>query len=154
MAARAKGVTTPDLDQLEDFDAYLQKAKSSPTFCAAYEDEQELHRLLDGLVALRKDLGLNQTAVAERMGVRQPTVSGFETEASDPRMSTLQRYARAVEARLRFVIELPADCDWVSASITTYGSAASSANGAPHAAVRSGTLARRWDRHTDYERAA
>jgi transcriptional regulator with XRE-family HTH domain len=154
MAARAKGVTTPDLDQLDDFDTYLEKAKASPSFRVGYEDEHELHRLLDSLVALRKALGLNQTAVAHRMGVRQPTISGFETEASDPRVSTLQRYARAVEARLRFVIEMPADYDWVSRSVSTYGSSANRTNSAPRAAVRSGNLARRWDRRTDYERAA
>lgn len=55
-------------------------------------------RLVADLVVRRKDLGLTQTQVAERMGVKQPTVSGFETEESDPRLSTLQRYARAVNA--------------------------------------------------------
>lgn len=39
--------------------------------------------------------------------MRQPTVSGFEKEPSDPKLSTLQRYARALDARLRLVLEVP-----------------------------------------------
>jgi transcriptional regulator with XRE-family HTH domain len=64
-----------------------------------------LHGLLDTLVARRRDLGLTQKQVADRMGVRQPAVSGFETESSDPKISTVQRYARAVNAYVRFAVE-------------------------------------------------
>ncbi len=92
-------------DQFEDeFGPYVEGAKRDPAFRAAFEDAEDLHHTLDSLVALRKALGLSQKAVAERMGVRQPTVSGFETEGSDPRVSTLQRYARAVDARLRLIV--------------------------------------------------
>ncbi len=43
------------------------------------------------------------------MGVRQPTVSGFEKGSSDPRLSTVQRYARALDARVRLVLEIPSE---------------------------------------------
>ena len=115
-AADEKKVTLPP----DGFTAYLSDAKNNPEFRAAYEDAQELQRLIDGLVKCRKALHLSQTEVAERMGVRQPTVSGFETERSDPRLSTLQRYARAVEARLRIRMEMPAHCDWVSQTRVKY----------------------------------
>jgi DNA-binding XRE family transcriptional regulator len=88
----------------DEFRPYLEEAKRDPGFRAAFEDADDLHRTLDRLVALRKAKGLSQKEVAERMGVRQPTVSGFETEGSDPRLSTLQRYARAVDARLRLIV--------------------------------------------------
>lgn len=123
-----RSVAKPAQDQFEDeLDLFVEESKQDPAFRAAYEDSEELHRLLDTLIGLRRAHGLSQTAVAQRMNVRQPTISGFETEGSDPRLSTLQRYARAVHARLRLRVDLPAECDWVSPSTVTYvdGSAAS-----------------------------
>lgn len=73
---------------------------------AIAEDMDQREALIDDLTRRRRSLGLNQTVVAKRMGVGQSTVSEFENEATDPRLSTLQRYARAVDAcvsvRLRF----------------------------------------------------
>ncbi len=48
-------------------------------------------------IALRKHCQLGQVEVAKLHGVRQPTVSGFK--GTDPKLSTLQRYARALDAR-------------------------------------------------------
>lgn len=104
----------------DEFGPDLEEAKNDPEFRAAFEDADELQRLIDTLVHHRKALGLSQKDVAVRMGVRQPTISGFENEGSDPRISTLQRYARAVEARLRLRIQVPSECDWVSNSMSTY----------------------------------
>lgn len=104
----------------DDFDSYLQEAQQNPEFRAAFEDAQGRNRLLDSLVKLRRILRLTQKQVADRMGVRQPTVAGFEKESSDPKLSTVQRYARAVEAQLTFSLAMPADCDWVSPASRAY----------------------------------
>ncbi|AFJ34724.1 helix-turn-helix domain-containing protein [Mycobacterium sp. MOTT36Y] len=104
----------------DDLERYIEETSDAdPGFKVALEDAEELQRLLDTLITLRRERHLSQTDVAERMGVRQPTVSGFEKQ-SDPRMSTLQRYARAVEARLRFVVENPSTCGWVSPGTQAY----------------------------------
>ena len=143
MSSRDSKVAMTHSAKFEDeFEATLEKAKQDPAFRAAYEDAQERHGILDKLVGLRRALGLSQTTLAARMGVRQPTVSGFETEDSDPRLSTLQRYARAVQARLRLVLTIPADCDWISASTSAY--MAATQEGSPSATVRSGNLAEAW----------
>lgn len=60
--------------------------------------------LLKSLVALRKKHRLSQAVVAERMGVSQPTVAGFERYDANPTLSTIRRYALAVGARLRTVV--------------------------------------------------
>jgi transcriptional regulator with XRE-family HTH domain len=83
-----------------NFDDFLARALRNPEVRAAYEDSQSRHRLVDALVRMRHRLGMTQTQVARRMGVKQPSISGFETEGSDPRLSTLQRYARSVDAVL------------------------------------------------------
>ena len=57
-------------------------------------------RLLEGLVRLRKEHKLSQQTVAERMGVSQPTVAAFERYDANPTVSSIIRYAMAVNALL------------------------------------------------------
>lgn len=99
------------MDQAEAtaFDKYLGERLQDAEVRAGYEDHKMHQEVIDTLVRTRKDLGLSQTEVARRMGVSQATVSGFETEMSDPRLSSLQRYARAVGARLVVTVEPPVD---------------------------------------------
>jgi DNA-binding XRE family transcriptional regulator len=59
---------------------------------------------LAALVKVRKDRGLTQEDVAARLGVTQPTVAAFERQESDPKLSTLRRYAQAVEALVTYVV--------------------------------------------------
>jgi len=63
--------------------------------------------LLDELVARRRAVGLSQGEVAERMGTSQPAVARLEAGQVDARVSTLQRYADAVGARLRLGLDRP-----------------------------------------------
>ena len=57
-------------------------------------------RMMRSLIELRKKHRLSQATVAERMGVSQPTVAGLERYDANPTLSTVLRYAVAVEARL------------------------------------------------------
>ena len=65
-------------------------------------------RLLEGLVRLRKEHKLSQQTVAERMGVSQPTVAAFERYDANPTVSSIIRYAMAVNAILD--IKVVDDC--------------------------------------------
>ena len=65
-------------------------------------------RLLEDLVSLRKEHKLSQQTVAERMGVSQPTVAAFERYDANPTMSSIIRYAMAVDALLD--IKVVDDC--------------------------------------------
>ena len=135
-------VRSEDTYEDDDFDAYLEAALKDPEYRAAYEDANARGRLLDSLVHLRKAMGLTQTEVARRMGVRQPMVSGLENEGSDPRLSTLQRYARAVETRLQVVATRPPNCDWLVRRPSGYSSATPVV--AAEATVHRGGVAKTW----------
>lgn len=87
-------------DESDDLDAHLASRLSDPRFRAAYEDAQTRSGLLAACVAHRKALDLSQAAVADLMGTTQSAVSEFESGGTDPRLSTLQRYARAIRSRL------------------------------------------------------
>ena len=65
-------------------------------------------RLLEDLVRLRKEHKLSQQTVAERMGVSQPTVAAFERYDANPTVSSIIRYAMAVNALLD--IKVVDDC--------------------------------------------
>ena len=111
----------------DDLDTYIRESvDQSPAFRAAFEDAEARQRLLDTLVSCRKAQDLTQRDLATRMGVGQSTVGGFETEDADPRLGTLQRYARAVGGRLRVSVVTASHTDWLRSEPTSYTEAASS----------------------------
>ena len=64
------------------------------------------HRVMRSeLTLLRREAGLSQGDVAERMGVTQQAVSKFERYDSDPKLSTVRRYANAVGALVAHRVE-------------------------------------------------
>jgi transcriptional regulator with XRE-family HTH domain len=63
--------------------------------------EQDHWKMVNELIELRKKHKLSQADVAASMGVTQPAVSQFESDDSNPTLSTIRRYAMAVGARLK-----------------------------------------------------
>lgn len=71
------------------------ESMQDPEYQAAYEAEEALERLQTTLQDWRVDAGLTSAQVAERMGVKPPTVSRMEKNATKMSYETLIRYARA-----------------------------------------------------------
>lgn len=88
----------------DDLDEYIEERSADPEFRSALEDEEERARLLQTLVQRRQTLALNQAEVAARMKTTQSAVSDLERGTVDHRITTVQRYARAVECELRFAL--------------------------------------------------
>lgn len=59
------------------------------------ELDGEVSGIADLVVELRKDAGLTQAALAERLETKQPVVSRWESGHDEPRLSTLRRIADA-----------------------------------------------------------
>jgi len=72
-----------------------------PGFSSPADD---LDELLEQLVERRRSLGLSQTEVAARMGTSQSALARLESGQSDTRMSTLTRYAAALDTQLGFAL--------------------------------------------------
>lgn len=53
------------------------------------------------LIRIREGLGWSQRELAARMGVTQQAIHKFEQYDNDPRLSTIRRYANAVQAVIR-----------------------------------------------------
>ena len=73
---------------------------SDPDVLAEQEDFDVFADLILALVQRRKKLGLTQSDVAKAMGTKQSAVSAIESSTANPTRRRLQRYARAVGARL------------------------------------------------------
>lgn len=71
-----------------------------PLLPGFHEMARRRRELLDGLVARRVAAGLTQTEVAARMGTSQSSVARLESGTVDARLSTLERYADVVGARI------------------------------------------------------
>lgn len=68
------------------------------------EDAELRQELFNSLVEYRKQSSLTQVQVAALMGIGQPTISEFESGKVTPRLSTLQKYARALGLKLEISI--------------------------------------------------
>lgn len=86
------------------------RALSRSTVRTEYERiEREEMPLLDMVLAARREAGLSQAQIAERMGTSVPAVSRLEkalvTGKPSPSIATLQKYAAAIgkQVEVRFV---------------------------------------------------
>lgn len=85
----------PGLEALGEMDAVEARA---------FEDATRRMDVLRDLVTWRKQCRLSQQVVAEWMDTTQSAVSELESGRIDPRLSTLQRYARALGKELHVMI--------------------------------------------------
>jgi len=86
------------------FDNLLSGRLEDPVFRAGFEDARARRELIDELVRLRTELEIKQKRLAKQMSVTQSTVSQFEN-STDARVSTLQRYARAIGYKITFELD-------------------------------------------------
>lgn len=87
--------------------SFQSESATDPAFKAALEEAELRRCLLVALVRARRQASLTQQTVASRMGTTQSAVSELEGVSGDPRLSTLQRYARAVGKRVDVVLATP-----------------------------------------------
>jgi len=93
-----------DLDQGPDLlnELIEDGARQDAAFPAMVDAAYGRHVLMRRLGELRREAGLSQTAVAARMGTSQAQLARLEMAESDPRMSTLDRFAIALGYRLEW----------------------------------------------------
>lgn len=81
----------------DDLDRYIAKrAKANPEFPELVEAALRARKLLRALAERRQALQLSQTVIAARMGTSQSALARLEAGESDPRISTVERYALAL----------------------------------------------------------
>ena len=92
-------------DKLDDLDRYVAKrGQASPTFLQLYGAAIRERELLRTLAARRVQIGLSQREVAARMRTSQAAIARFERGETDPRLSTIERFAAAIGQRVEWKI--------------------------------------------------
>ena len=82
----------------------VQVWKQDPAFMQEYDALEQEFKLFDELLRARKEAGLTQAEVAERMSTQPSVVARLEAgggrQKHSPSLATLQKYAEAVGCRL------------------------------------------------------
>ena len=90
----------------------LERDLQDPEFRKAFEDARAMRRLIEQVVALRKEVGLTQKELAERIGTTQSAISRLENYRDEvPSLDLIRRIAEACGKHLRieFTDEPPDD---------------------------------------------
>jgi len=81
-----------------------KKRKADPVFRVAYDALEDEFAALGALLHARKEAGLTQADVAEKMGVSQPVLARIESSLGSrkhsPTLATLRKYADACGKKL------------------------------------------------------
>lgn len=82
-----------------DFDEYIAEQMEDPAFRAEYEALEEEFAFIRQLIELRRQKGLTQAELAERVGTHQPSISRLE-HGQLGSFEFLHRVAEALDAQV------------------------------------------------------
>ena len=91
---------------MNDLKQYVEKRKQrDPEFARDYDSGYENFKIGEVLKQARLEQGLTQEELAVRLQTKKTAISRIENHAEDIRLSTLERYARALDKELRVAIK-------------------------------------------------
>jgi ribosome-binding protein aMBF1 (putative translation factor) len=91
---------------MNDIKKYIEKRKKTdPDFAKDYELEYENFKVRFILRQARKDKGLTQEELAGKLKTKKSVISRIENYSRDIRLSTLDKYAKAVGRKIFIVFK-------------------------------------------------
>lgn len=63
-----------------------------------------MNKILQNIETIRKEKGIKQSEIADKLGIAQPSYSRYFTESGDMKLSMLQRIADILEVSLVDII--------------------------------------------------
>jgi HTH-type transcriptional regulator / antitoxin HipB len=90
---------------VSDLEEYILKRKKKSAKCEKnFESDYEALEFSVMLRDARENAGITQEAVARKLRTKKSAISRIENHAADIRLSTLDKYAKAIGMRLRVQI--------------------------------------------------
>lgn len=90
---------------MNDLESYINKRKeASATFASDFDSGYETFKFGVLLKQARKEAGLTQADLAERMATQKSAISRIENHANDVKLSTLENFAKSLGKRLEIRI--------------------------------------------------
>ena len=87
---------------MRDVERYIEKRKArSPKFAKDFEAGYEALEISVMLREARVRSGVTQEAIAKKLRTKKSAISRIENHAQDIRLSTLEKYAKALGMRIK-----------------------------------------------------
>ena len=90
---------------MSDLKKYIEKRKATnPDFAEGFDEGYENLRIGIMLKQARLEAGLTQDEVASAIGTRKTAISRLENHVQDVKLSTIEKYAKALGKRIHIKI--------------------------------------------------
>jgi len=87
---------------MSDVERYIEKRKKrSPKFAENFESGYDAFEFSVMLRQAREEAGITQETIAKKLRTRKSAISRIENNAEDIRLSTLNKYAKALGKKLK-----------------------------------------------------
>ena len=88
-----------------DFEVFLRESLKNPAIKTEYDRLQPEFALIEAILKARKEKGLTQKEIADKIGTKQSVISRLEKGKANPTVAFLKKLAEAFSSRLeiRFV---------------------------------------------------
>lgn len=91
---------------MSDLNKYVNDRKArDPEFAENYDEGYENFKIGATLKRARLEKGFTQEQLAKLLHTKKTAISRIENHAEDIRLSTLEKYARALDKEVKIVIE-------------------------------------------------
>jgi DNA-binding XRE family transcriptional regulator len=91
---------------MSDLQKYINDRKQKdPDFSLNYDPEYENFKIGALLKQARIEKGMTQEELAEKLHTKKPAISRIENHAEDIRLSTIEKYAKVLDRKIKIVIE-------------------------------------------------
>jgi len=90
---------------MSDLKKYIRKRKASdPEFAEGFDSGYEQFKIGVMLKQAREEAGMTQAELAARMNTKKTAISRIENHAEDIKLSTLDKFARALGKKLKLEV--------------------------------------------------
>lgn len=86
---------------MDDLDRFLDEQLGNPDFAAEWERSKPEYEVMKLLVEARSEMGMSQSELARRTGIKQPNISRLERGVCSPTLDTLAALARGLGKELK-----------------------------------------------------
>lgn len=90
---------------MDDLDRFLEEQLQDPVFAEEWERAKPEYEVMKLLVEARSEMGMSQSELARRTGIKQPNISRLERGTCSPTLNTLSALAHGLgkELKISFV---------------------------------------------------
>ena len=86
---------------MDHLDRFLEGQLNDPDFAEEWERSKSEYEVMKLLVEARSEMGMSQSELARRTGIKQPNISRLERGVCSPTLETLAALARGLGKELR-----------------------------------------------------